>query len=115
MVQLHKSEPIFVGRRDELKRFGEILASPKGQAVLVVGPQGMGKTLLVNKMARMAQNHPSLKCGTVRYEVTKTDDVATTMALMIDHAFEAVNVGQKFLSGSGNHETTAIKVFPSVL
>lgn len=56
-MQLLKTEPIFVGRRDELKRFGDVLASPKGQAVLVVGPQGMGKTLLVNRRARIAQTH----------------------------------------------------------
>ena len=74
MVQLHKTEPIFVGRRDELKRFGDVLASPKGQAVLVVGPQGMGKTLLVNRMARIAQTHPDLACDHVRFEVTDTDE-----------------------------------------
>ena len=34
MTKSHKFEPIFVGREDELKRFGEVLASPKGQAVL---------------------------------------------------------------------------------
>ena len=31
------SERIFVGRKAELERFGEVLADPKGQAILVVG------------------------------------------------------------------------------
>jgi len=33
----------------------------------------MGKTWLVNKMAEIAESHPELKCGWVRYEVTPTD------------------------------------------
>lgn len=34
----------------------------------------MGKTLLVNKMARIAREHPDLACDHVRFEVTKTDE-----------------------------------------
>ena len=64
---------IFVGRKAELEQFKEVLKDPKGQAVLVVGNAGMGKTWLVNKMAEIAESHPELKCGWVRYEVTPTD------------------------------------------
>ena len=82
---------IFVGRKAELEQFKEALKYPKGQAVLVVGQAGMGKTWLVNKMAKIAENHPDLKCGWVRYEVTPTDSVDSTMALIMDNAFEAAN------------------------
>jgi len=44
------SERIFVGRQGELERFREVLKNPKGQAILVVGQAGMGKTWLVDKM-----------------------------------------------------------------
>jgi energy-coupling factor transporter ATP-binding protein EcfA2 len=83
------AERIFVGRTQELKQFKKVLEDPQGQAVLVVGQTGMGKTWLVNKMAELAENHPKLKCGWVRYEVTPTDSVDSTMALMMDNAFEA--------------------------
>ena len=43
---------IFVGRKAELEQFKEILKNPKGQAVLVVGQVGMGKTW---QNARMKQ------------------------------------------------------------
>jgi len=82
-------EKIFVGRKAELEQFEEVLKNPKGLAVLVVGQAGMGKTWLVNKMAELAENHPKLKCGWVRYEVTPTDSVDSTMALMMDEGFEA--------------------------
>ena len=82
---------IFVGRKDELEQFGKVLEDPKGQAVLVVGQAGMGKTWLTHKMAEVAENHPDLKCGWVRYEVTPTDSVDSTMALMMDNAFEAAS------------------------
>ena len=114
MMQLHKTEPIFVGRRDELKHFDEILASPKGQAVLVVGPQGMGKTLLVNRMARIAQAHPDLACDHVRFEVTDTDEPDAVMELMIDRAFDAA--GQESSVGGGERRTrqylALIKLLP---
>jgi len=45
------SERIFVGREEELERFGDLLADPRGQAVVVVGKRGMGKTWLVEEMA----------------------------------------------------------------
>ncbi len=47
-------QKIFVGRKDELEQFGKVLEDPKGQAVIVVGQAGMGKTWLVNKMAEVA-------------------------------------------------------------
>jgi len=82
---------IFVGRKAELEQFKEVLKNPKGQAVVVVGQAGMGKTWLVNQMVEIAENHPGLQCGWVRYEVTPTDSVDSTMALMMDNAFEAAS------------------------
>ena len=99
MASPRKDRRPFVGRTDELRRFDEVLASPEGQAILVVGQAGMGKTMLVNRVARRAQGHPDLKCRAVRYEVTHTDSPATTMALMIAHAYEAADAKEKFLSG----------------
>ena len=84
------TERIFVGRRDELKQFDRVLRAEEGQVVLVVGQQGMGKTMLVNRMARAVLAHPELKCGAVRYDVTPTNSVDVTMALMIDEAARGV-------------------------
>jgi len=53
-------EKIFVGRKAELEQFKEVLKNPKGQAVLVVGQAGMGKSWLVNKMAEIAENQLKL-------------------------------------------------------
>jgi len=83
------SEPVFVGRQAELERFREILKDPKGQAVIVVGNRGMGKTWLVDRMGSIAQRHPDLKCGWMRNEVTSNDTPNSRMALMMDNAFEA--------------------------
>ncbi len=82
-------QKIFVGRENELDQFRKVLEDPKGQAILVVGQSGMGKTWLVNKFCEIAEKHPDLKCGWVRYEVTPTDSVDSTMALMMDNAYDA--------------------------
>jgi putative ribosome biogenesis GTPase RsgA len=44
---------IFVGRTQELEQFKKLLDDPQGQAVLVVGQAGMGKTFLINKMEKI--------------------------------------------------------------
>jgi len=86
------ADKIFVGRKTELEQFKKVIEDPQGQAVLVVGNRGMGKTWLINKMAELAENHPNFECGCVRYEVTPTDSVDSTMALIMDNAFEATQV-----------------------
>ncbi len=99
-VQSMNSKRLFVGRRDELERFDEVLAREDGEAIVVVGHQGMGKTMLVDQMADRARHASDLECGAVRYEVTKNDTVASTLALMIDHAFEAATVTESTFSGT---------------
>ncbi|OHB53555.1 MAG: hypothetical protein A2Y10_12515 [Planctomycetes bacterium GWF2_41_51] len=91
---------IFVGRTEELNQFKKALEDKRGQAILVVGQSGMGKTLLVNKMTEIATIHPDLKCGAVRYEVTQTDTVDSTMALMMDNAFEAAQITESSFAGT---------------
>lgn len=91
---------LFVGRKDELAQWLRILADPRGQAVLVVGQRGMGKTLLVDEMARLAREHPDLRCGAVRYEVTKTDTVASILELILDHAYRAAHVTEGSFEGT---------------
>ncbi|MCJ7728633.1 MAG: tetratricopeptide repeat protein [Sedimentisphaerales bacterium] len=94
-----KSE-IFVGRKEELEEFMRVLENPQGQAIIVVGNRGMGKTWLVNRMAKRASEHPTLKCGWVRYEVTPTDSPDSTMAIMMDNAFEAGQVKEGSFDGT---------------
>ena len=84
---------IFVGRKDELRRFGEVLKEPEGQAVLVVGQAGMGKTWLVDEMAERAYGELDLECGFLRYEVTPNDTPNSIMALMMDNAFDVASAG----------------------
>ena len=84
-----KYERVCVGREAECAQFREILDDPKGQVVLVVGQQGMGKTILLKKFMKMADGRPGLKCGAVRYQVTESQSVDGILSLMMNHAFEA--------------------------
>lgn len=104
-------EKIFVGRKAELEQFRRVLEDPKGQAVLVVGQAGMGKTWLINKMAELAQNHPDLRCGHVRYEVTKEDSVDSRLAIMIDDAFEAARNPKVFWRGDDKSKKQWIALY----
>ncbi|UCC31759.1 MAG: tetratricopeptide repeat protein [Phycisphaerales bacterium] len=93
---------LFVGRQAELEQFDQVLASPKGQAVVVVGQAGMGKTMLVDRMKHRAESHSGFKCGAVRYEVTPTDPPGGTMALMLEDAVSAARASKKTILGTDN-------------
>ena len=84
-------EKIFVGRKAELEQFKEVLKNPKGQAVLVVGQAGMGKTWLVNEVAERMENKSALKCFSLRYEVTPTDPANTVMTDVMNDAADAID------------------------
>jgi energy-coupling factor transporter ATP-binding protein EcfA2 len=91
---------IFVGRKEELNEFTKALEGSRGQAIIVVGNRGMGKTWLVNRMAKLASEHPTLKCGFVRYEVTPNTSPDSTMTTMMDNAFEAGQVKEGSFDGT---------------
>ena len=69
------TERLFVGREAELARFREALEDPAGKAILITGPERMGKTFLARRMLEEVgeRRHPTLTCGTVSYQVTVTD------------------------------------------
>lgn len=94
------AETFFVNREKELAKFGEVLEDPQGQAVLVVGQAGMGKSCLIEEMGKVAANHPRLRCGWVKYNVLETDSVNNTMELMMNNAFEAANVKEGFFDAT---------------
>lgn len=52
---------IFVGRANELSQFNEILKDPAGQAILIVGHQGMGKTILMDHSEKLVERCPDGK------------------------------------------------------
>jgi tetratricopeptide (TPR) repeat protein len=83
----------FVGRHAELRQWDEILRDPLGQAILIIGPPGIGKSSLLDKMFEIAEGHPDVTCGAVRYDVTPTDSPDAIMELMMDQAFDAATSG----------------------
>jgi tetratricopeptide (TPR) repeat protein len=97
--EMTKNE-IFVGRKEELEEFSRVLEDPRGQAIIVVGNRGMGKTWLVNRMAKMASEHPTIKCGCVRYEVTPHINPNSMMETMMGNAFEAGQVKEGSFDGT---------------
>ena len=82
---------IFVGRKDELKEFEKGMKDPRGQAILVVGNRGMGKTWLVNEMVERAEAGSDGKCFWLRYEVTPTDPANNLMAEIMNDAADAID------------------------
>jgi len=76
-----------------------------------VGQAGMGKSWLLGRMAQLAEKHPDLKCGYVRYEVTPTDATDATMELMMDHAFEAAQAQEGSLDKTDRRRKQWVALF----
>ena len=80
---------VFAGRKQEQKQFDGVLRDPRGQVIVIICQQGMGKTLLANQLADLAVAHPEFSCGAVRYTVTPDETADSLLELMIEHAYEA--------------------------
>src|SRR3972149_2469170 len=100
---------IFVGRKKELAEFAKILEDPRGQAILVVGQSGMGKTLLVNEMVKRAEKGildektKGLKVWSIRYEITPDVAATSTMERIIMDASMLASPIKKKLGMIGEH------------
>ena len=81
---------IFVGRKDELDRFKQLLQDPRGQAIIVVGGKGRGKSWLVDKMTEEAEDGLDYHVVPLRYSVTPTDPVGTVMNEIMNNAADAI-------------------------
>jgi len=90
MGQTQKDLHPFVGRKEAIEQFNQILESPQGKVILVVGQVNMGKTFLLHKMVQIAQEHSDLGCTPLQYKVTPTDSIDSTMLEIISDAADAV-------------------------
>ncbi len=101
---------IFVGRKAELEQFKEVLKDPKEQAVLVVCQAGMGKRMLVKEVVTQAergvisQEILKVKCWSVCYQITPTDDVNKTMEQIIMEVSDAASPKKKKLDMTGQNK-----------
>lgn len=83
-----RTEPFF-GRHTQLSQLQEIIAAEEGQAVVIVGHEGMGKTRLVNHLQTVLAHSAHLKCHPVRYEVDALDSADSILDRMWNDAFRA--------------------------
>ena len=88
----------FFGRQSELDQFEAELRNPRGSAILVVGQQAMGKSILLKEFIEQAQHHPSLKCRAAWFSVTQGDSAELTMSLIMSDAEGAAEERAGFLA-----------------
>ena len=77
------------GREGELEAWREALLDEYGQAMLVIGQQGMGKTMLLAEMVRMAFNSTQLRCGAMIIPVVSEDTVANVFDAILETMLRA--------------------------
>ena len=89
IVMLPKN--IFAGRKQELDQWSKLLvdSATVGQAVVVVGKYGMGKTWLLDQMIRKALENESLRCYSVRYIVGASESPGMVLRIILDDMFQA--------------------------
>ena len=90
----------FYGRAEEIRLFQEAVRDPRGGAIVVVGQQGMGKTMLLDRFGEVARAMSDVRCGVVREEVTQTQNVDGVLGLLMDQAYAAGSVKEDVFSGT---------------
>ena len=93
----------FVGRKQELERWSKLLADPvaEGQAVVVVGKYGMGKTWLLDQMIQKAQEHAPLQCFAARYVMAPGESPGMILRMILDDMFQAARYEAGSLDAEG--------------
>ncbi len=95
----------FFGREAELGALREALDDPRGKAVLVVGPQGMGKTWLIERFLTIAEADPRRLCVTMSYQLTKDDEARFFLGLVLGDIESAVQNNAGFFSDTPRGRT----------
>jgi len=82
---------LFVGRQPELEQWVNFLADPavSGQAVVVVGKYGMGKTRLLDEMVQKALENKAVKCVAMRYVMGPGESPGMVLRVILDDMFQA--------------------------
>lgn len=91
----------FVGRKTELKQFESVLADPTPQAILIVGQQGMGKSMLARKFHDMALSHANTGGGSFVFKVRKDRSIGGTLEDVLAEAEQAANAAFGSLGFTG--------------
>jgi len=93
----------FVGRKQELDQWLELLTEPaaQGQAVVIVGKYGMGKTRLLEQMIQTARMHKSLQCFAARYIMGPGESPGMILRIILDDMFQAARYAAGTLNGNG--------------
>ena len=93
----------FVGRKQELDQWSELLASTDtaGQAVVVVGKYGMGKTWLLDQMVQQARENKTYQCFAARYVMGPGESPGMILRAILEDMFQAARYEAGALDAEG--------------
>lgn len=82
----------------ELTRFHEVLANPKGQAIVIVGPEGSGKSTLLTMMVNLAMNVEEFRCDGNIYRVGPSDHTSSILQKIgSEYGGKMIYIGAKYV------------------
>jgi len=93
----------FVGRKQELDQWSELLArtTETGQAVVVVGKYGMGKTWLLDQMVKKAQQNEPHRSFAARYAMGPGESPGMILRAILEDMFQAARYEAGSLDAAG--------------
>ena len=91
----------FVGRRRESALWSDYLADPAGQAILIIGGEGSGKSAMFDQIIIQAWHETEFRCGYVRYDVSADDSPESILRYMMDDAFHAARASAGAVDNPG--------------
>lgn len=106
----------FVGRKQELEQWSNLLDDPSatGQAVVVVGKYGMGKTWLLDQMLKTAKTTKSLKICTARYALGPGESPGMILRIILDDIFQAARYKTGTLDPEGKRFEQWLRIYQTL-
>jgi len=103
----------FSGRKQELDQWSTLLADPAdtGQAVVVVGKYGMGKTWLLDQMVIRALENEDLRCFSARYIVGPGESPGMILRIILDDMFQAARYEVGSLDAEGKRFKQWLQIY----
>ena len=98
-----QADRTFVGRKQELDQWSKLLActADTGQAVVVVGKYGMGKTWLLDQMVKQAQESKIIQCCAARYVMGSGESPGMILRAILEDMFQAARYEAGSLDAEG--------------
>jgi len=104
----------FVGRKEEIKKFGKFIHSEARRVLLVIGKQGIGKTRLLEQLELECYGYKDLECLVYSYQIKGTDPPEQYLYQIMDEIWMRKSVFSRIIDKKGEIIKKSVILIPGL-